>query len=368
MSKNVLLSVLVLLLCASGAMAQRPPRTVSPEVHADRSVTFRLRAPDVREVLLEAGWVGKVKPFTKGEDGVWSLTIDPVEPAIYSYRYKVDGVSNIDPHNPYVQTWLGGASSLLTVPGDGPMFYDLQNVPHGDLHVHYYRSTAVDKTRSVYVYTPPGYRGGQKSYPVLFLLHGSGDNESTWFELGHANLILDNLIAEGKAKPMVVVMPNGHPVPFSERRDVPWLKQAALFRDDLINDVLPLVEARYRVKQKQADRAIAGLSMGGGQAVEVGLARTDLFRYVGAFSAYVPDAPTDPTVKAFAADAKKANRNLALLWIAIGKDDSLLDGQKAFDAYLTEKGIRHEFQITAGTHSWPVWQRYLHEFLPRLFQ
>lgn len=362
----MLRTALLLLATAVCVLGQREPRIVSPEVHPDRTVTFRLRGPEIREVLLNASWNGEPAPLAKGDDGVWSVTIGPVEPDILSYTYRIDGVQVLDPHNPRVKLWLGGAASLVEVPAGEPTYYDLQPVPHGNLHVHHYESKAARKTRRVYVYTPPGYENNKKSYPTLYLLHGSGDNESTWSEVGRANMILDNLIAAGKVEPMVVVMPNGHPVPWGQRG--PRNQNTDLFRQDLTEDLIPLIESRYRVRKNRRNRAVAGLSMGGGQAVHSGLGRTDLFRYVGAFSAYVHEPASNPTVQAFVADPEKANRDLAVLWVSIGEKDFLLEGQKEFHVVLEDSGIRHTFQVTAGDHSWPVWRRYLRDFLPLLFR
>jgi enterochelin esterase-like enzyme len=359
---RMVVAVAVFIAVAAG---QRPPRIVSPEVHADRTITFRLKGPDLESAAVSAGWLGEEPTaMVKGADGVWSVTIGPVEPDILDYSYEIDGVSTIDPHNARVKLWLGGAASLVEVPGESPLYYDLQSVPHGDVHAHYYHSKTVDRTRRVYVYTPPGYEASKSSYPTLYLLHGSGDNESTWTEVGKAHLILDNLIAQGKAEPMVVVMPNGHPVPWGTRGS----GNTDLFRQDVVEDVLPLIEQRYRVKKDRASRAVTGLSMGGGQSVHVGLGRTDLFRYVGAFSAYVAEPGDNATLTKFAADPEKANELVPVLWVAIGEDDFLLDNQKTFHGYLEEHGIKHTFQITDGYHSWPVWRRYLRDFVPLLFR
>ncbi len=354
-------------LAAFIATGQRPPRIVSPEVHPDRTVTFRLRGPEVNEVVLEANWAGDPKPLDKGDDGVWTITIGPVEPGIFSYRYRIDGVSTIDPHNPGVKPWAGGASSLVEIPAGEPAFYDLRDVPHGDLHVHRYHSSTVGKTRRVFVYTPPGYDAGDADYPTLYLLHGAGDNESLWSQLGRADLILDNLIAIGQAKPMLVVMPNGHPVPYGEHRREPG-RNTDQFRDDLVKDLLPFIESRYRVRTDRLGRAVVGLSMGGGQALHVGLGRTDLFSQVGAFSAAVSDPPSNPAIQAFIADPEKSNQEVRLLWIAIGEDDFLLERNRKFTTYLKEKGIDFFYAETVGDHSWPVWRRYLHEFAGLLFR
>lgn len=345
------------------------PRTVSPEVHSDGRITFRLRGPEAQSVVLNAPWAGGEIPLVKGEDGVWSITIGPVEPDILDYTYRIDGVRTIDPHNPRVKLWLGGAASLVEVPAEAPTYYDVQDVPHGDLHVHWFRSSASNRPRRVFVYTPPGYAAsGERLYPVLYLLHGAGDDESTWSEVGRAPLILDNLIAAGKVEPMIVVMPNGHPVRFGEASRGTGNRNTELFVDELVKDVIPLIESRYRVHKDRRKRAIAGLSMGGGQSLAAGLSRAELFAYVGAFSSAAPDPVEDAAVKGFTADPRKTNRETALLWIAVGEKDFLLKRNQVFVEHLKEHGIRHTYLETPGDHSWPVWRRYLRDFTPLLFR
>lgn len=357
------------LFSASVATAQpRAPRVVSPEVHADRSITFRVNGPELTRAILQAPWAGEPALMKRGDDGIWSVTLGPVDPQIYSYNYEIDGVSVIDPHNPRVKLWDGGAASLVEVPGSEPTAYDWIARPHGDLHIHHFRSSATDRERRVFVYTPPDYEAGKGRYPTLYLLHGSGDNESTWTELGKANLILDNLIAEGKAERMIVVMTNGHPVSFGARRSGSVGGNTELYIEELTKDVIPLVEHRYRVNRKREARAIAGLSMGGGQSLNAGLGRLDLFAWVAAFSASTRGVQENPAISALAEDAKKANKEIKLLWIAIGKDDFLLEGNQSFHKFLKQKGIDHSYKISAGGHSWPVWRGYLEELVRLLFQ
>lgn len=349
--------------------AQRPntPRTVSPEVHDDGTVTFRLRAPDAPNASVNASWAGGETAMQKGEDGVWSATVGPAEPGIYAYTYEVAGVRLIDPHNPEIKLWQGGHSSLVTIPSEGPAFYEYTAVDHGDLHTHYFDSSVVERERSITVYTPPGYAESSATYPTLYLLHGSGDDERAWVDVGRANWILDNMIAAGEIEPMVVVMPNGHPVPWGDRSQARGAN-TKLFRQELVGDVLPLVESRYRVKEDRAARAVAGLSMGGGQALNTGLARLDLFAWVGAFSAAAPDPADDLMTQALFENPEHSNERIELLWIAIGEDDFLLERNETYHAALGEHGIEHEYQVTEGDHSWPVWRGYLHELAPLLFR
>ena len=346
--------------------AAEPP-ILSPEVHPDRRVTFRLRGPQVREVRLNANWWAGEKNFARNEEGLWSLTIGPLEPEIYNYTYSIDGVTTIDPHNPAVKTGVRAASSILEVPSDSPAVYDLRDVPHGSVHIRYYRSRAIGGVRRVHVYTPPGYPAGNKRYPVLYLLHGAGDDDSGWMLIGRANLILDNLIAEGRAPEMLVIMPFGHVAGLADPR-TGWEEQNRLIERDLLEDLIPFVESAYRVRREAASRAIAGLSMGGGQAARIGLGNLDLFGWVGLFSAAVRQPSATQPLQRFLAEPERSNRALRLLWIGCGKDDFLFKPNEEFVALLASRGIRHTWRLTDGDHSWPVWRRYLAELLPLLFR
>lgn len=346
------------------ARAPQPPPVVSPEVHADRRVTFRLRAPQAREVSVSGEWAGGGRAaMTRDESGLWSVTIGPIEPDLYGYGFTVDGVGMLDPSNTFVKPMRSQRTSVLEVLADKPTLQDFQDVPHGAVHVHAYRSKAVGVVRRLHVYTPPGYdKNPSARFPVLYLFHGSGDNDATWTALGRAHFILDNLIAQGKAKPMVVVMTDGHAAPNTpEARG----RNTETFSRDLLGDVMPMVEASYRVKNDRLSRAIVGLSMGGGQSLTVGLNHLDLFAWVGAMSSAI-NAP-EQTFATALSDAKATNAKLKLFWMAIGKDDFLLKTNQQFDELLTAKGIKHTFKLTEGNHSWPVWRRYLVEFAPLLF-
>lgn len=343
-----------------------PPPVVSPEVGPDRRVTFRLRAPQAREVSVGGEWAGgnKAAPMTKDEGGVWSVTIGPIAPDLYGYGFTVDGVGMLDPSNTVMKPMRANRTSVLDVPADKPTVQDFQDVPHGAVHVHAYRSKAVGAVRSLHVYTPPGYDIDTRTtyYPVLYLFHGSGDNDATWTALGRAHFILDNLIAQGKAKPMVIVMTDGHAAPNTpEARG----RNTELFSRDLLSDVMPFVEQNYRVRKDRLSRAIVGLSMGGGQSLAIGLNHPELFAWVGGMSSAV-NAP-EQTFATALGDAKATNAKYKLLWIGIGKDDFLLKANQQFDELLTARGVKHTFRLTDGNHSWPVWRRYLAEFAPLLF-
>lgn len=332
----------------------------SPEVHADGRVTFRLRAPGARAVKVLAGELKLNQAMEKDEKGVWSLTIGPVEPGIYDYAFDIDGLRVADPGGDHVFGNRRGARGYLDVPG--PTRIDqARDVPRGAVTAHWY-----GRGRRLHVYTPPGYEKGGASYPALYLLHGSGDNDAHWTLLGQAHVIADNLIAEGRAVPMVIVMTDGHvPIQDVEGEDPQERRRRAstAYERDLLDRVLPLIESRYRVKP---ERGIVGLSMGGGQSLGVGLRNLGTFAYVGGFSSATRG--WDKGVPGMKGDAAACNEKLKLLWIQIGKEDFLLKDNQSFVAWLKASGIRHHYAETDGAHAWGVWRRYLAEFLPLLFR
>ena len=347
------------------ALALQPQGpVVSPEVKADRTVTFRLRAPKATEVVLNGEWKGGGKlAMTKDEQGVWSVTVGPLEPDLYGYSFSVDGMSLTDPANSVLKPMRSPRTSVVDVPGDPPRLQEWQNVPHGTVRLHEYDSKALGRRRPLRVYTPPGYdQDAAARFPVLYLFHGSGDNEATWTSFGRAHLIADNLLAQKKAKAMIIVMTDGHAGVTPESRG----KNVELFGKDLLEDVMPWVEANYRTKADRESRAIVGLSMGGGQSLTVGLNHLERFAWVGGFSSAIREPET--TVAAALADPSATNAKLKLLWIACGKDDGLVKNAQALSDVLTKKEIKHQLLITDGNHSWPVWRKYLGEFLPLLFQ
>lgn len=342
---------------------------VAQEVHPDRTVTFTYTAPNAREVSV-SGDFGKRGEMTKGEGGVWSVTLGPFEPNIHSYNFSVDGKQVADPLNNRSKPQRSGISNVFEVPGDKPSIWDRQPVPHGVVHLHEYDSKSVGTTRRLRVYTPPGYEASDQRFPVLYLFHGSGDNEATWTDFGRAHVILDNLIASGKAKPMLVVMPDGHTMP-PVPRDSPKAaevrnKNLGSFEADLLSDVMPMIDKLYRTRADRESRAIIGLSMGGNQSLIIGLNHPELFAWVGGMSSAVrePDTQLAPFFK----DIATANERLKLLWIACGKDDFLIKENQKLDAMLMEKQVKHTYVESAGGHSWPVWRRYLAEFAPLVFQ
>jgi enterochelin esterase family protein len=346
-----------------------PPQPISPEVSADRMVTFRVRAPNATNVTVSGEWPG-AKTLTNDTKGNWSVTFGPLAPELYGYSFSIDGFQTLDPGNPAVKPARQPRTSILEVPGNPPLLHEFNpKVPHGTVREHWYQSKSLGKRRSLHVYTPPDYDRSRKDLPVMYLLHGSGDNDATWTALGRANVILDNLLAQKKVKPMIVVMTDGHafvplPGPSATNTENRGRSMKA-FESDLLEDVMPFVESNYRTINKRESRAIIGLSMGGGQSLQVGLNHLERFAWIGGMSAGTPETNS---VAAVLADARGTNKKLKTLWIAIGKDDFLLARNQDFDRLLAANGIRHTFKITEGNHSWPVWRKYLAEFAPLIFE
>jgi enterochelin esterase-like enzyme len=353
-----------------------PPIIISPEVGADRRVTFRFRDPNAKEV--KVALEGRKDPIamTKDEQGVWSATTDPLEPDFYGYSFVADGVGLTDPMNSLTKPNLLFASSEVHVPGPSSLTWELNDVPHGVIHQHFYHSKVVGDDRDFYVYTPPGYDPAAKdAYPVLYLLHGYSDDASAWTAVGRANLILDKLIAEGKAKPMLVVMPLGYGAPEFVQRTPQFgsvfrdreLRQRNMsrFREALIEEVIPAVEAAYHVSSDRELRAIAGLSMGGAESLYTGLNALSHFAWVGSFSAGGLGENHDAE---FPKLDSSANAQLRLLWIACGTEDFLIQPNRQFRSWLDTKGVHHTDVETPGMHTWMVWRRNLSVFVPLLFR
>jgi len=416
------LGLMVVLWNAANALAQPPaapqgrgggrgaaaPAFVSPEVAADRRITFRIYAPNAQAIRLAAGdipGVGQTTQLTKGEDGVWAVTIGPIDPGAYRYNFNVDGVATIDPRSPFTSESNNNVWSLITVPGSD--FMDTRNVPHGAVAAVTYYSTALSTFRRMHVYTPPGYESRNDKYPVFYLLHGAGDSDDAWSSVGRAGFILDNLIADKKARPMIVVMPAGH-----TRRGTAGVggrTGTEEFVSDFNTDVMPYIEKHYRVLTDRANTAIAGLSMGGNHTLQVAFPRLDRFAYVGVYSsgllgafpglgggrgrgaepAPAPAAapapsPTPAALPAAAVPAMTATewetanakmldnpalkKGLKLLWFATGKEDGLMTTTSATVEMLKKHGFNPVFKESPGGHTWINWRLYLNEFVPQLFQ
>lgn len=357
---------------AQAPAPQRPSWLVTPEVHPDNSVTFRFLAPNAQEVKLARAGTDPVA-MQKDDQGVWNLTTPPLAPDYYGYSIIVDGVRMLDPYNALLVPNLLSTSNAVHVPGPG-LPWEVSDVPRGEVHHHFYKSAVADDERDFYVYTPPGYDStSKKTYPVLYLLHGFSDDASGWTAVGFANVILDNLIAQGKVKPMIVVMPLGYGTMEVVRAgwgglaNRPEVREESFrkFRDALLTEVMPKVESEYRVTKDRGSRAIAGLSMGGAEALRVGLNGLDKFAWIGAFSAGgVPDG----FEKDFPGLDAKANQQIRLLWIACGTEDRLITPNRNLREWLKTKGVQHTDIETSGMHTWMVWRRNLAEFTALLFR
>ena len=349
---------------APARRAQRPPAVRSPQILADRRVTFQFRAPKATEVVVAGQWPNGRSPMTKDANDVWSVTVGPIAPGVWEYSFQVDGLQMIDPGNPAIKPMREPRTSILHIPGQPPLLHDFQDVPHGTVRQHTYFSKSLGRVRELVVYTPPGYdKQADTRFPTLYLQHGMGDNQATWVAHGKAHWILDNLIAQGRARPMVMVMMDGHATVVQGMGG--FQDNTTAFGRDLLEDVMPFVEANYRVKTDPASRAIAGLSMGGGQSLTIGLNHLDRFAWVAGFSSAVPSREA---LAGILNDPAATNEKLKLLWIGVGKDDFLLQRNQEFIATLKEKDIRHEWHLTDGNHSWPVWRLYLADLAPKLFQ
>lgn len=354
-SAVVLVSVIAL---STAVMAQGRQRATSPEVLPDSRVTFRLQAPNANEVTLSIDSIQGPVAMTREGDGPWTVTVGPLAPEIYNYHFNVDDFSTIDPGNPWVKDGLRSTVSLVEVPGNPPTFQEIQDVPHGVVAIHTFKSVSIGQNRTYRVYTPPNYNtAGNTRYPVLYLLHGAGDDDRGWTTVGRANYILDNLIAERAAVPMIIVMPNG-----SYPRG--GGSTANAYERDLLEVIIPEVERNYRVNATAANRALAGLSMGAGQTLDIGMKHLDMFAWMGVFSNGVNDSYADTHGRYLG----QANDRLRLLWTAIGEDDSLLPRYNTLLALLDSRNVRHTSKISAGGHTWSNWRHYLHEFAPLLFR
>lgn len=356
--KRIIYTTYIIIISAITLVAQRPPAISSPDVHPDHSITFRYFSRNAKSVTLSGEFLSAPVALTKDTSGIWSVTVPPVKPDIYPYSFSVDSVQVADPNNTYIFANERFKRSIVDVPGDKPLIHSLQNVPHGKVSYRYYKSATLGTTRPLLVYTPPGFNAnGKTKYPVLYLIHGGSDTEETWTKVGRANLIADNLIAQGKAKPMIIVMPYGNvrPSPMPD------------FTKDVINDIIPFVEANYPVHKDSKHRAVAGFSVGGGQTLNIGLTNTDKFAYV---CSYAPFTATDEFRQNFTnwtPDAKAMNKKLKLFTISVGTEDFLYESVKQNIAMFQEKKIKVEPTIVPGGHTWMNCKLYLANSLQQLF-
>lgn len=341
----------------------------SPEVLEDGRVIFRLRGPEAQKVEVRLETQGTL-PMVKDDRGWWTVTSKPLTPDYYVYSLVVDGVAIKDPRNPLIKYNLFSTESQVHVPGPASLPWESQDVPHGVVHRHLYRSKVVGLDRPFNVYTPPNYDPHADPYPVLYLLHGYSDAEDAWVSVGRANVILDNLIARKKIRPMVVVMPYGYGNDdvikngwSGLRNRTAWADSVTKFREAVLTELMPQVEARYRVSKDRKDRAITGLSMGGTQSLFIGLNNVDKFAWIGAFSSGGLD---EDFGRAYPEIARA--KELNLLWIACGQEDYLIGLNRKLTAWLKAEDVPYTWRETPGGHSFMVWRRFLAEFLPMLFQ
>lgn len=340
----------------------------APEVHPDRTVTFHLRAPDASKVELNLTPVG-LKPMIKGADGGWSVTIGPLEPEVHVYSFVVDGVRAVDMSNSAIAVGKGTHDSLIEVPGSPARFDERQDVPRGVLHIREYTSTVLKLRRRVVVYVPPQYDSeSNRRFPVLYLRHGAAGLEDTWSEVGRAGVIADNLVAQRKALPMIIVMPNGYANNLGDGASAEAVEATG---KELMNEIIPMIEKNYRVLNGRESRAIAGLSMGGGQAFLTGLRNLDKFAWVAEFSSgniSDVDFQLGKAAPGFLDDPASTNKRLRLLFLSCGTEDPRYQGQLDLVDTLKKHNIRHQWYSTPGAHEWKVWRHSLAELLPRLFQ
>ena len=356
------------------AVAAQQPALNSHEVNPDHSVTFRFYGPSAQKVTIGLDYDHHQIPMAKGADGVWSFTTSPLQPALHMYSIEVDGTPILDPLNRDVDPNFVYLTNEVAVPGS-PQLWDVADVPHGVVHHHSYRSAAIagipGGVEDYYVYTPPGYdAAATRPYPALYLLHGWSSTAEAWIRNGKANLIMDNLVAQGRVVPMIVVMPMGYgDLGFVMHGISQWDHESQiahnleLFSLALLSEILPQVEAGYRISARREDRAIAGLSMGGGESLVIGLNHPDRFAWIGGFSSAVVYKQFDAVFPGLGPKAAPK-----LLWIACGTEDELIEPNRRFVAWLRAKALQPTAVETPGIHNWPVWRDDLIQFAPLLFR
>lgn len=372
---------------------QRGPQIVSPEISENNQVTFRVYSENAQSISVNGSWMGfrETAEMKKNDEGIWSLTVGPLEPSMYHYNFVIDGIRAIDPDNPRAMRDGTRYASTLTVPGEGSEVFQVNDVPHGSLIKVWFDSPTLDMTRRMYVYTPPGYEESNEEYPVLYLLHGGGGDEDAWTSLGRANYILDNLIAEGKAKPMIIVMTNGNAnqtasitdwsqepdasqgmFPDSTRSEQEVIESMTAFPNSLVNDVMPYVENHFRVAANSENRAITGLSMGCLQTQIITMTNPEMFQYIGCFSLGIhfngPFNIISNNVLIPAYDEHLETMENELFYVACGTEDFVYEGVQTLRKKLDEHNFEYIYNETDGGHTWANWRDYLADFAPRLFK
>ncbi len=353
--------LLIMLGICSMAVGQPPrgPWVSSPQVHPGDSITFRVLAKEAQQVFLDAQFLKEKIPMIKDQTGIWSVTVGPVKPDIYPYSFLIDNTQIADPANVLIFANERFKHSLVDVQGNTPLIHSLQDVPHGTVSYCYYNSATLGRTRTLLVYTPPGFDpSGKVKYPVLYLIHGGSDTEETWTRVGRANLIADNLIAQGKAVPMIIVMPYGNVRP----------SPMDAFTKDVVNDIIPFIESNYPVLSDSRHRAVAGFSVGGGQTLNIGLTNTDKFAYVCSYAPYTETEEFKKNFSNWNPDADLMNSRLKLFTLSVGTDDFLFESVKKNAALFKEKGLNLELDIVDGGHTWMNCKKYLAKTLQQLFR
>jgi enterochelin esterase-like enzyme len=396
----ILLFILVLPLSAQDTVRTRPQprpafrmpvRIISPELLPDNKVTFRVYSKEAEKVTVSGEWqagFGASEELVKNDTGMFSLTVGPLEPELYGYTFMVDGVGAIDPNNVQVRRDGTRYQSYFIIPGPASDLYmQKNNVPHGTILKTWYRANVLDMDRRVYVYTPPGYEGSNLRYPVFYLLHGAGGDEDAWTNMGREAQIMDNLIAQGKAKPMIVVMPNGNANQAGAQNEIPpvadqgeqgmamYQRLAGKFEADLVKDLVPFIEKNFRTLTGEDNRAIAGLSMGGAHTQTITNDNPGMFAYIGVFSMGImnfrqQDAETiaknekerDAKIEALKSSGYK------LYWIGVGKDDFVYQSVITLRNTLDKHNFKYVYRESTGGHTWANWRIYLSEFAPLLFK
>ena len=378
----VLISVLQ---CCSNSAISQPPRgpiVISPQVLPDKKVTFRYLAPSAKDVKLGGSQFGANQvPMIKDSIGIWSVTLGPIRPDIYPYSFNVDGVTVMDPANEDYFPNERFKASLADVSGFTPLIHAMRDVPHGSVNYECY-SSVQGTTGTVVVYTPPGYeKNSTKKYPVFYLISGTTDTEETWFKVGKTNFILDNLIAEGKANPMIIVMPYGNiaarvaeqtggtkPADPIGRESTDAMIRMKSFSDDLVNNIIPYIDKNYRTIPNKDNRAIGGFSRGGGQTLRTAFWNMDKFSWICCYSAYLPPKEMESSFQNIVADPTTTNKMLKMLWVSVGNEDFLYNDTAEFLNYLNSKKINYKSLITGGGHSWMNTKVFLAETAQLLFK
>jgi len=391
-----LVAIFVTSLCSYGQdrpAFRMPARVISPEINSDNSVTFRVYSDDAQTVTVSGEWqqgFAAREALVKNDTGMFELTVGPLEPELYGYTFTVDGVNTIDANN--VQLRRDGAryQSFFIIPGpESDLYFHKHDVPHGTVTKIWYRSDVLDMDRRLYVYTPPGYESGKEKYPVFYLLHGAGGDEDAWTNMGCTPQIMDNLIAQGRSKPMIVVMTNGNanqagaqnevpPVPMEgEQGMAAYQRYAGKFEEHLVKDVIPFIENNYRALTGKENRAIAGLSMGGMHTQTITNDNPGMFNYIGVFSMGIMSfRGQEQDEEAMERIEKERNEKIQALkksgyelyWIACGKDDFVYQGVITLREILDKNDFEYVYRESTGGHTWANWRIYLSEFAPMLFE